>query len=423
MLVLPTFQRVQLVEQARRRKAERGRGLPRGPDIHQPVQGVLLLLQTELVPRGARGDTLASPEAAALVADHRLHRGEKLGRRHQPDGHARATEDRLDDVAVAVAGDDHAVLHGVPADDPAGGHAQAEDRVARRGELVDQLLGGRPPVEHPGVGLLQDHHAAALDPRVGRVHGGGHEVGEAHVGDEPPALVHLEHRLLPVLPFGHANLAPQQARLDADVGQGFGEAEGAAPDLAILAGLGWDGVPHVRVPLLRRAALVDGGEAQIPRQTAGGGAGVHPGQLEGDQRHRQILGTLDKPSLRRIHEERRDPGLVEGLQELGLLVGPFVGVACSLGHQPGHRAAGHGSRGLDQHLQVVPVGKPPQDLPDVVSRQGAQDVLTLLLRDRFHEHSPPSGLGKGVTRAERNRNGGRTRRPSLGGRPTGTPAP
>ena len=34
-----------------------------------------------------------------------------------------------------------------PADAPAGGHAQREDRIARRGELVHELEGGRTPIE------------------------------------------------------------------------------------------------------------------------------------------------------------------------------------------------------------------------------------------------------------------------------------
>ena len=73
------------------------------------------------------------------------------------------------------------------------GHAQAEDRVAGRGQLVDQLARGRAAVEGAGVGFLQNDHAAALDARVVGVDGGGDEIGEAHVGDEAAALVDLQH--------------------------------------------------------------------------------------------------------------------------------------------------------------------------------------------------------------------------------------
>ncbi len=88
------------------------------------------------------------------------------------------------------------------------GTRRAEDGIAGGGKLVDQLAGGRAAIEVAGVGLFQDHHAAALDARIVGIHGGGHEVGEAHVGDEAAALFHLQNRLFAVFPLGDATLPP-----------------------------------------------------------------------------------------------------------------------------------------------------------------------------------------------------------------------
>ena len=44
------------------------------------------------------------------------------------------------------------------------------------------------------------------------------------------------------------------------------------------------------------------------------------------------------------------------------------------GDQPRHRPARHGAHRLDQHLQIEAIGKAPQDLADVVARQGAKVV-------------------------------------------------
>jgi hypothetical protein len=49
-----------------------------------------------------------------------------------------------------------------------------------------------------------------------------------------------------------------------------------------------------------------------------------------------------------------------------------VRVAPARRYQPGHRAAGYRPGGLHQHLQIVAIREAPQDLPDIVARQGAQ---------------------------------------------------
>jgi hypothetical protein len=117
---------------------------------------------------------------------------------------------------------------------------------------------------------------------------------------------------------------------------------------------------------------VDRRQGQVAGQAAGGSARVDPGELEGDEGQGQVLGALDEPSLGGVHEQGSQPGLVEGRQQLGLAVVPFVGIANAVRDHARNEAAGDRPGGLDDHLQVVPLGKAPHDLPDVVTRKGAQ---------------------------------------------------
>src|ERR1022692_2095176 len=112
------------------REPTRGAALPGGPNVDQPMQRILFKLQTELVARRAGRGAFAAAEASALIADDRLNGGEQLGGGHHADGDARAPEDGFDDLAVAVARHDHAVLDGVAAHDAAGGHQEAENGIA-----------------------------------------------------------------------------------------------------------------------------------------------------------------------------------------------------------------------------------------------------------------------------------------------------
>ena len=66
------------------------------------------------------------------------------------------------------------------------------------------------------------------------------------------------------------------------------------------------------------------------------------------------------------------PALVVGFQQLVLARRPFVRIALALGHQAGNYRARHRARGLHQHLQVVAVGKAPENLANIVARKGAQ---------------------------------------------------
>ena len=180
----------------------------------------------------------------------------------------------------------------------------------KTGSLVEEswwtsFLVGVPRSQSAGVGFFEDDHATALDARVVGIDGGGDDVGEAHVGDEAAALVDLQHRFLAVLPLGDAHLAAQHAGFDADKRDRLGEGEGGADLLAVFAGLGRSGQRHVVGALLRRAALVDGGEAEVAGQAAGGGAGIHPGQLEGDQGQGEVLRAFDEAAVLRVPGTRR----------------------------------------------------------------------------------------------------------------------
>ncbi len=274
---LPLFDGVQCVEEARRGQAQRGGRFAGGPDVNQPVQGVLALLNALFVAHRAGLGALGSAKAAALVADDRLDGREQLGRRHYAHWHAGAAEDRLDNLAVVPVGDDDAVLHGVAAHDAAGRHLQVEDGVAGGGKLVNQLLGRSPMVEDALVGLLQDDDATAFDALVVADHGGGDEVGEGDVGDEAAALVDLQPGLFALLPLGHAHLAAQHAGIDAHVGDGFGQDKGSAPGLAVFARLRRSGEALVAENLLRCPALVDRRQSQKTGQTGGRRSAVHPG--------------------------------------------------------------------------------------------------------------------------------------------------
>ena len=90
------FNRLQRVEEAGGGKAERGGRFAGGPNIDQPVERILALLNALLVADGAGLGAFGSAEALALVADDRLDGGEQLGRRHQAD----ATRVRLKTASI-----------------------------------------------------------------------------------------------------------------------------------------------------------------------------------------------------------------------------------------------------------------------------------------------------------------------------------
>ena len=239
-------------------------------------------------------------------------------------------------------------------------------------------------VEGALVGIFQDHHATALDAWVVGGNRSGNEVGEGDVGDEAASLLHLQPRLFVFLPLGHAHLAAQHAGIDAHIGDGLGEHKGAAPGLAVLAGLWRRGKALVVAHLLRSAALVDGRERQESSQAGRGRAAVYPGQLEGRQGERQILWPDDKATLFRLHEGRGDAGVVKRLHHPVLSQSPFVGVALAGGHQTGHGSPSHAARRLDEHLQIETAGEAPLNLAHRVPWESEHD-FRFGYRNRSHK--------------------------------------
>src|SRR5208337_3361455 len=111
-------------------------------------------------------------------------------------------------------------------------------RIAGRRKLVDHFSGWRAAIEDAGIGLFQNYDATALDPVIPGIDRRGDEIGEADVGDEAAALLHLQDGFLARLPLSDANLAVEHARVHADVRDGLSETEGAAPRLTRFPGLG-----------------------------------------------------------------------------------------------------------------------------------------------------------------------------------------
>ena len=350
------------------------------------MQPVFLLLQTEFVARRA-GRAFAAAETAALVKNHRLDGGKQLRGGHQADGDAGAAEDGFDDVAVRIIRDDDAVLDRVPADDAAGRHLEIEDGIVRRGKLVDEFLRRRAAVPNAGVAFLEDDHATALDAFVVRIHGGGDDVGETHVGDEAPALVHLQHRLLAVLPLGHANLAGEHSGLNPGERDRFGQRKGGADLLAFLARLERRGAANVFGALLRRSALVNRRQTQIAGEAARGGAGIHPRKFERHQRQRHVLRPGDEAAVLRVQGRGGDAAFIEVLEQSRFCGRPLVRVASAVRDDTGDRPARDGAARLHEHVEFVAVGETPHDLADVVAGEGLQSRRGFCSSDHFHKNS------------------------------------
>ena len=240
------------------------------------MQGIFACLQTHLVAYRARGGRGGAAESAALIPDYRFHGGQQLSGGHHTHGYPSAPEHRFNDFAVAVARYQDAILNIVSPHNTAGRNAQIEDRIPRRGKLVNHFLGGRATIEDARITLFQDDHAASLDSVIARVNGGGHKVRESNVGDETTALLHLEDGLFPRLPFDDTDLAVKHAGVYADIGNRLGQAERAAPGLAILAGLWGSRKFHVTILLFRGAALVNRCQSKTSGEAGGGSASVHP---------------------------------------------------------------------------------------------------------------------------------------------------
>ena len=178
--------------------------------------------------------------------------------------------------------------------------------------------------------------------------------------------------LFTFVPLLNSDPAAKDPGIDADVGDGFGEAKGPARRFAILAGLWGDAAAEVVAALLGCAALVDGGKSETSGEAAGGSSGVDPGEFVGDEREREVFGSGDVAAFFRVHEDRCDAGLVIDGKEGVLLLCPLVCIAGSGGDEASDGSAGDGADGLDEHLEVETVGEAPKDLADVVAREGLQ---------------------------------------------------
>ena len=137
--------------------------------------------------------------------------------------------------------------------------------------------------------------------------------------------------------------------------------------------------------LLRRAAFMDGRQAEIAGQTAGGGPGVHPGQFKRNHRQRKIFGPGDETALLRVKKSGGDTAFVKVREQRGLVRRPFVRIAPAAGDEPRDRPAGHVARGLNEHLQFIAIGKAPHDLADVIAGQGLKGRVRFGFGKCFHK--------------------------------------
>ena len=248
----------------------------------------------------------------------------------------------------------------------------------------------RATIEDARIALFQNDHAASLDSVIARVNRGGHEVRESNVGDESAALLHLEDGFLPGFPLDDAHLAVEHAGVYADIGNRLGQAESAAPRLAILARLRGSRKFHVTILLLRGSALVNRSQGQTSGEAGGGSASVHPSQLKGHKRQREVPGSRNESTLFGIHKDRRNARLVKSFQHLRLGGGPLVGIAATLRYQASNRTPGNGSNRLDQHLEVIAVGKAPLNLAGGIGGEGTEH-FQLVAGGGGHRRGPFGG--------------------------------
>ena len=125
---------------------------------------------------------------------------------------------------------------------------------------MNHLAGRGAAIENARIAFFEDHHAAAFDALVARVDGSGHEVRESDVGDEAAALLHLQYGFFAGFPFGDAQLTVEHAGVHTDVRDRLGQAESAAPRLAILTRLRRSREFHVTILLFWSAAFVNRSE-------------------------------------------------------------------------------------------------------------------------------------------------------------------
>ncbi len=235
------------------------------------------------------------------------------------------------------------------------------DQFQRRGTAVIEAL----------IAFFKDDHAAGLDARVIAIDRRGDEIRVAHVRDKTAALFNLKDRLLAFFPFGDADTAGEHPGIDPDIRKRLGQRERTADDLAILARFRRHATAHILHLLLRRSFFMDRLKREVVGKARGRGAGIHPAQLERDHGQHQVLRPGDIPALLGFHERRGNPRLVKGLEHFLLFLRPVMRMTLLVGHHTSDHAAGHGSGGLNDHLEVITIRKPPHDLADGVPRKRA----------------------------------------------------
>ena len=252
---------------------------------------------------------------------------------------------------------------------------------------MHHLPGRRSTVEDALVAFFKNHHATALDARIVGDYRRGHKICEGDIGDKSSSLVHLQQRLLALPPLRNAQLAAENAGVDAHVWKRLGQREGPSPRLAVLARLRRRCQPLVVTNLLGGAAFMDRRQGQKTSQARSRRAAIHPCQFKGRKRQCQVLGSGDESALFRFHKGGGDPGAIERLHHRALGRGPFVRVALSRSHHPRHRASRHPARRLHQHLQVEPVRKPPLNLAHRIPGKGVHG-FHIECRKRTHSPNP-----------------------------------
>ena len=177
----------------------------------------------------------------------------------------------------------------------------------------------------------------------------------------------------PSSPFATRTLPLEQAGLDARVGERLGQgrrrrAPGPGPGRRPPAA-GSD------ARCSARASLVDGRQREVLREVHGGGAGVHPRQLEGGEREREVLGPLDGSAVLGLEAGGGQARAVELLRAApasrrSTRASPAPRRPRGAPPAPARRAR----TALHECLEVEPVGEPPHHLPRLVAGQRLQGM-------------------------------------------------
>ena len=238
---------------------------------------------------------------------------------------------------------------------------------------MDKFFRRRAAIPDARIAFFQNHHATAFDSGVIRFHRRRDDVGETHVRDEPPALLHLQRWLFAILPIRHAHSAGEHSRFDADKWNRLGQRKRRANLLARFAGFEWRGTADIFVALLRRAAFVDRRETQMPaRLPVAAPASTHASSNASSASARFFGPAI--AALFRFQTRGGDAAFVIMLEQGVFFRRPFMRIAPARRDEPRDRPARHAARALHEHVEIIAVGKAPHDLADVVGGQVVKPV-------------------------------------------------